>query len=93
METTTAGISTAFRIEDEAKIGFWDELIVAAAIKADADRILSEDLNAVRRISGRRLQLRTKNLRFRPSRLTMAIYGRDEPEPKLFRCDTKVHGW
>ena len=56
VETTTAEISTAFRIEDEAKIGFWDALIVAAAIKAGANRILSEDLNAGQTISGVRIE-------------------------------------
>jgi predicted nucleic acid-binding protein len=52
METTLAEISAAFRIEDEAKIGFWDALIVAAAVKSGARRILSEDLNAGQRIHG-----------------------------------------
>jgi predicted nucleic acid-binding protein len=42
-------ISAAFRIEDEARIGFWDALIVAAALKAGADRILSEDLTLDKR--------------------------------------------
>jgi len=51
-DTTTAEISTAFRIEDEAKIGFWDALIVAAARKSGAVRILSEDLNAGQSIAG-----------------------------------------
>jgi predicted nucleic acid-binding protein len=44
--TTPAEISSAFRIEDEAHIGFWDALIVASAVKSGANRILSEDLNA-----------------------------------------------
>ena len=56
VETGTAEISAAFRIEDEAKIAFWDALIVAAAIKAGADRILSEDLNAGQMISGVRIE-------------------------------------
>ena len=56
VETTTAEISAAFRIEDEAKIGFWDALIVAAPIMAGADRILSEDLNAGQTISGVRIE-------------------------------------
>lgn len=51
-ETTAAEISSAFRIEDEARIGFWDALIVSSAIKAGAHRILSEDLNAGQRIAG-----------------------------------------
>jgi predicted nucleic acid-binding protein len=52
METTPAEISTAFRIEDESRIGFWDALIVSAAVKSGAKRILSEDLNAGQRIAG-----------------------------------------
>ena len=51
-ETTPAEISVAFRIEDEARIGFWDALIVSSAVKSGATRILSEDLNAGQRIAG-----------------------------------------
>lgn len=51
-ETTPSDIATAFRIEDEARIGFWDALIVASALKRGATRILSEDLNAGQRIAG-----------------------------------------
>jgi len=51
-ETTLAEISTAFRIEDEAGISFWDALIVACAVRIGAARILSEDLNAGQRIAG-----------------------------------------
>jgi predicted nucleic acid-binding protein len=56
VDTTPAEISAAFRIEDEARIGFWDALIIAAARKAGADRILSEDLNAGQTISGVRIE-------------------------------------
>lgn len=56
IETTTADIPVAFRIEDEARISFWDALIVAAALKAGAGRILSEDLNAGQVISGVRIE-------------------------------------
>lgn len=56
VDTTSEEISTAFRIEDEARIGFWDALIVATALKAGADRILSEDLNAGQTISGVRIE-------------------------------------
>jgi predicted nucleic acid-binding protein len=52
VETTTAEISAAFRIEDESRIGFWDALIVAAAGNGGAGRILSEDLSAGQRIAG-----------------------------------------
>jgi predicted nucleic acid-binding protein len=50
--TTPEEIKQAFRIEDEARIGFWDALIVAAAIKSGAKRILSEDLNHGQTIAG-----------------------------------------
>lgn len=56
IETTPAELASAFRIEDEAKIGFWDALIVAAALKAGAVRILSEDLNAGQVIAGVRVE-------------------------------------
>ena len=53
---TPEEISAAFQIEDEAHIGFWDALIIAAAVKAGADRILSEDLNPGQTISGVRIE-------------------------------------
>lgn len=56
VDTTPAEIAAAFRIEDEARIGFWDALIVAAARKAGADRLLSEDLNAGQIICGVRIE-------------------------------------
>ena len=49
-------ISLAFGIEDEYRIGFWDALIVASAVKGGADRILSEDLNAGQVIAGVRIE-------------------------------------
>lgn len=52
VDVTSAEIVTAFRIEDEAKINFWDALICASALKAGADRVLSEDLNAGQRVAG-----------------------------------------
>lgn len=52
VETTPAEIARAFQIEDEARIGFWDALIVAAAIRSGATRILSEDLNHGQSIAG-----------------------------------------
>ncbi len=52
METTPTEILSAFRIEDESGIGFWDALIVSAASKSDARRILSEHLNAGQRVAG-----------------------------------------
>jgi len=56
VETTTMEIATAFGIEDEFCIGFWDALIVAAAAKSGAARILSEDLNAQQIIAGMRIE-------------------------------------
>jgi predicted nucleic acid-binding protein len=56
IDTTSAEISHAFRIEDESRIGFWDALIVASAVKGGATRILSEDLNAGQTISGVRVE-------------------------------------
>jgi predicted nucleic acid-binding protein len=51
-DTTPAEIAVAFRIEDEARISFWDALIVSCAIKSGATRILSEDVNAGQQING-----------------------------------------
>src|SRR4051794_39594466 len=56
IDTTPAEIAAAFRIENEAGIGFWDALIVAAARRAGADRILSEDLNPGQIIAGVRIE-------------------------------------
>lgn len=56
IETTPAEISTAFRIEDESHIGFWDALILASAIKGGATRLLSEDLNTGQTISGVKIE-------------------------------------
>lgn len=56
IDTTPSEISAAFRIEDEAGIGFWDALIVAVARKAGAARIVSEDLNPGQIIAGVRIE-------------------------------------
>src|SRR6266699_5033506 len=56
IETTPAEVSVAFRIEDESQIGFWDALIVAAAAKSGATRLLSEDLNPGQKIAGLRIE-------------------------------------
>src|ERR1022692_208608 len=56
IETTPAEIATAFRLEDDCRIGFWDALIVAAAVKCSAARILSEDLNAGQTNAGLRIE-------------------------------------
>jgi predicted nucleic acid-binding protein len=54
--TAPQEIKLAFQIEDEAKIRFWDALIVAAAVKCGAKRILSEDLNSGQTIAGVRIE-------------------------------------
>jgi predicted nucleic acid-binding protein len=55
IETTPAEITTAFRIEDESRIGFWDALIVASALRSGATRILSEDMNAGQKLRSIRI--------------------------------------
>ncbi|MGO9316632.1 MAG: PIN domain-containing protein [Terracidiphilus sp.] len=52
VDTTTEEIKRAFQIEDEARINFWDAMIIAAAIKSGASLILSEDLNPGQIIAG-----------------------------------------
>ena len=52
IEPTMTDVDAAFRIEDEAGIGFWDALIVAAAARSGATRVLSEDLNSGQVIAG-----------------------------------------
>ena len=49
---TPADIAAAFQIEDDARIGFWDALIIAVAIRSGARRLLSEDLNSGQAIAG-----------------------------------------
>jgi predicted nucleic acid-binding protein len=56
VDVTPAEIGAAFRIEDQARIGFWDALICAAAIKCGAERIVSEDLSDGQKIAGIRIE-------------------------------------
>ncbi|HTV72734.1 MAG TPA: PIN domain-containing protein [Candidatus Acidoferrales bacterium] len=56
IDITPADVSAAFLIEDEARIGFWDALIVASAVKAGATTLLSEDLNEGQIIAGVRIE-------------------------------------
>jgi predicted nucleic acid-binding protein len=56
VETTAAEVATAFRIEDEAKISFWDALILASAARVGAEVLLSEDLSAGQKVAGIRIQ-------------------------------------
>ena len=53
--TTVDTVARATEIADLARISFWDALIVAAAEEADADEVLSEDLNAGQSIVGIRV--------------------------------------
>jgi predicted nucleic acid-binding protein len=53
---TTADVTAAFQIEDDANLNFWDALIVSVATRSGAGRILSEDLNAGQAISGVTIQ-------------------------------------
>jgi predicted nucleic acid-binding protein len=50
--TTADDLVAAFQIEDQARIGFWDALIIAVAARAGARRVVSEDLNAGQSIAG-----------------------------------------
>lgn len=50
--TTPHGVQSAFRIEREAKISFWDALIVACAHQNGATHILSEDMQHGQVIAG-----------------------------------------
>jgi predicted nucleic acid-binding protein len=52
VDVGSSDVAAAFRIEDEARIGFWDALIVASAARAGATRLLSEDLEPGRTIAG-----------------------------------------
>ena len=52
LEPETSDVNEAFRVEDEARISFWDALIVVAAARSGATRVLSEDLNPGQIISG-----------------------------------------
>jgi predicted nucleic acid-binding protein len=51
-DVSASDVATAFRIEDEAHISFWDALIIASASRAGAKRLLSENLNAGQTIAG-----------------------------------------
>ena len=42
---TTNDLSAAFQIEDQARIGFWDALIIQSAQTAGTEVLFSEDLS------------------------------------------------
>ncbi len=50
--TTAQTVTRATEISDLARISFWDALIVASAEEAEADELLSEDLNDGQAIAG-----------------------------------------
>jgi len=56
VDATAHELSATFQIEDLSRIGFWDALIVASAVKSGAARILSEDLNPGQVIAGIRIE-------------------------------------
>jgi predicted nucleic acid-binding protein len=56
IDTTAAEVQMAFRIEDEARINFWDALICASALKSGAKVIFSEDMNSGQSIAGIRIE-------------------------------------
>ena len=49
---TPDDMSKAFEIEDEARLSFWDALIVASASNSGAKRLVTEDLSHGQIISG-----------------------------------------
>ena len=49
-------ILTASRLEERHKLSFWDALVVEAARRAGATRIVTEDLGGGRRIGGVRIE-------------------------------------
>jgi len=49
-------ILNASRIEETYKISFWDALIITAASKVDAEKILTEDLQPGQMIEGIRIE-------------------------------------
>ena len=51
-----ADIQTATEIEERHRLGFWDALIVAAAAKASAEMLLSEDFSDGARIGDLRIE-------------------------------------
>jgi predicted nucleic acid-binding protein len=51
-----AEILVASELEEQHQLSFWDALIVAAALKAGATRILTEDLSPGRSIAGIRIE-------------------------------------
>jgi predicted nucleic acid-binding protein len=51
----TETIRRASEIEERYRLSFWDALIVAAAVQADVDQVISEDLKAGETFEGVRI--------------------------------------
>jgi len=49
-------IQSASELEEQHQLSFWDALIIAAAVKGGASRILTEDMSPGRIISGVRIE-------------------------------------
>ncbi len=49
-------VGAAFRIEDAGVVNFWDALVIATAVRAGAERLLTEDLNSGEVIAGVRIE-------------------------------------
>jgi predicted nucleic acid-binding protein len=55
-ESSLTDISSAFLIEDETHIAFWDALVIASAARGGAVRVLSGGLNSGQIIMGVRIE-------------------------------------
>jgi predicted nucleic acid-binding protein len=55
-QITTADIISASELEQRHTLAFWDALVVVAAQRLGADRILTEDMQAGRSFGGVRIE-------------------------------------
>ena len=55
VQNSPSSILRASEIEERYKLSFWDSLIICAAVEANANRILTEDLNDGQLIEGVRI--------------------------------------
>ena len=56
VQIDVALIVAASKLEERHRLSFWDSLIIEAAIRSGAVRLLTEDLQAGRRIGGVRIE-------------------------------------
>lgn len=56
VDTGWRDLPAAFQVEDDTRVGFWDALIIASAVKSGASRLLTEDLNPGQFIRGLRVE-------------------------------------